>query len=80
MPSRMIRDLFLHGLILLHCLCGCRSLPAFIPAPRTGQNLRPRNLAMQESREVRSLAAPGKGLHTVHGEKTIAGTKSDTRR
>lgn len=33
---------------------------------------------MQESLEVRSLAAPSRGLHTVHGEKTMAGNRTDT--
>lgn len=34
LPNRMIRDLFVHSLILLHCSCGCRSLPAPPYPPR----------------------------------------------
>lgn len=33
LPNRVIRDLFMHSLILLHCLCGCRSLPAPLYPP-----------------------------------------------
>lgn len=33
LPNWMIRDLFMHSLILLHRLCGCRSLPAPLYPP-----------------------------------------------
>lgn len=75
LPNRMIKDLFMHSLILLHHLCGCRSLSAAPYPPREQEETCTQGTG-HEWREP-SSTAPRFALGTWR--KTIVGLQSDVK-